>query len=129
MQTVKETVCLMLRLKLFQTYIVSNIYLNKWYKTYKPTFKIRNFLIYFISSRVNIVYRLEMVERELEDGRMTMDKLRKRFDSAKFLLQVEEENLKIEMELLANDSRTLEAFIVDNSDKKTGRLYHDKYLR
>lgn len=83
----------------------------------------------FIYSRVNIVYRLEMVERELEDGRMTMDKLRKRFDSAKFLLQVEEENLKIEMDLVANDSRTLEAFIVDNSDKKTGRLYHDKYLR
>lgn len=75
------------------------------------------------------MYRLEMVERELEDGRMTMDKLRKRFDSAKFLLQVEEENLKIEIELLANDSRTLEAFIVDHSDKKTGRLYHDKYLR
>lgn len=83
----------------------------------------------FIYSRVNIVYRLEMVERELEDGRMTMDKLRKRFDSAKFLLNVEEENLKIEMDLLENDSRTLEAFIVDNSDKKTGRLYHDKYLR
>lgn len=75
------------------------------------------------------MYRLEMVERELEDGRMTMDKLRKRFDSAMFLLQVEEENLKIEIELLANDSRTLEAFVVDNSDKKTGRLYHDKYLR
>lgn len=75
------------------------------------------------------MYRLEMVERELEDGRMTMDKLRKRFDSAKFLLNVEEENLKIEMDLLENDSRTLEAFIVDNSDKKTGRLYHDKYLR
>lgn len=75
------------------------------------------------------MHRLEMVERELEDGRMMMDKLRKRFDSAKFLLQVEEENLKIEIDLLANDSRTLEAFIVDNSDKKTGRLYHDKYLR
>lgn len=75
------------------------------------------------------MYRLEMVERELEDGRMTMDKLKKRFDSAKFLLQVEEENLKIEIELLANDSRTLEAFVVDNSDKKTGRLYQDKYLR
>lgn len=83
----------------------------------------------FIYSRVNIVYRLEMVERELEDGRMMMDKLRKRFDSAKFLLNVEEENLKIEMDLLENDSRTLEVFIVDNSDKKTGRLYHDKYLR
>lgn len=75
------------------------------------------------------MYRLEMVERELEDGRMTMDKLRKRFESALFLLQVEEENLKIDLEQLANDSRVLETFVADNTDHKTGRVVHEKYLR
>lgn len=82
-----------------------------------------------ICFRINLIYRVEMVEREIEDGKMQMDKLRKRFESSKFLLEAEEENLIAELECLQTSGKILETFIAETADQKTGRLFNDKLLR
>ncbi|KAG8281874.1 hypothetical protein J6590_049938 [Homalodisca vitripennis] len=81
------------------------------------------------TNRINIIYRIEMVEREMEEGKMTMDKLKKRFHSAKFLLQTEEENFCSQLDTLQESKKNFGNFINEGTDKKTGRVFQDKFLR
>uniref|UniRef100_A0A1B6LMP6 Cilia- and flagella-associated protein 263 n=1 Tax=Graphocephala atropunctata TaxID=36148 RepID=A0A1B6LMP6_9HEMI len=81
------------------------------------------------SNRLNIIYRIEMVEREVEEGKMTMDKLIRRFECAKFILQTEEEKFRSQLETLQDSKKNFGSFVTDSTDKKTGRVFQDKFIR
>ncbi|XP_054273903.1 uncharacterized protein LOC128993869 [Macrosteles quadrilineatus] len=79
--------------------------------------------------KISAAVKADLVEKELEDNRMTMEKLQRKFESAKFLLQTEEENLRVDIEFLDEGKRALEGFVVQSTETKSGQVYHDKFLR
>ncbi|XP_054275458.1 coiled-coil domain-containing protein 113-like isoform X2 [Macrosteles quadrilineatus] len=79
--------------------------------------------------RICPLFKIDMVDRELDESRITMDKLYKRFQSAKFLLETEEENIRSDILLIEETKTAFENFVKHSVDKKTGRVFHDKFLR
>lgn len=70
-----------------------------------------------------------MIDRELDESKIAMDKLLKRFYSAKFLLVTEEENIRSHIKFIGGMKMTIENFIKQNIDKKTGRVFHGNFFR